>query len=131
MRVAAARYASAVSERADPLTFRRALRRSATEQENLLWRALRGRQFAGAKFRRQHTVGPYTLDFICTGRRLGIELDGGGHYLEPGRARDATRDAWLAAQGIRVLRFSNEDVRINLDGVLEAVWAALNLPPER
>ncbi|MEK7751746.1 MAG: endonuclease domain-containing protein, partial [Acidobacteriota bacterium] len=68
---------------------RRRLRREATDAESLLWRLLRGRQLAGEKFRRQHQVGPYILDYYCPSQKIAIEADGGQHLTVEGLARDA------------------------------------------
>jgi len=95
----------------------RELRRNLTDAESLLWRELRMRTL-GVKFRRQVPIGSYIVDFACLQRRLIIELDGGQH-LES--AADAERDRWLRTQGFRVLRFWNNDVFRNLQGVLETI----------
>lgn len=79
----------------------------------------------GPKFRRQHTVGPYTLDFYCPAARLAVELDGGQHYEAEQRARDLARDDFLARSGIRVLRYSDRDVLLEPEGVEEDIWLAL------
>src|SRR5512137_1235183 len=94
--------------RAD-LEFRRDLRRDATDAELAIWWIVRNRHF-GAKFRRQHPVGPFTLDFYCAELKLAVELDGGQHFAERGREYDERRDSALRAEGIRTLRFSNLDV---------------------
>jgi len=101
--------------------FRRNLRRDATDAEWAIWWIVRNRHL-GAKFRRQHSVGPFTLDFYCAELRLAVELDGGQHYEEQGRRYDASRDAALRAEGIRTLRFSNLDVLNEAEGVAEAIW---------
>ena len=80
----------------------------------------------GPKFRRQHTVGPYTLDFYCPAARLAVELDGGQHYEGPQVEKDGARDAWLRKQGIRVLRYSDRDMLLEPEAVEEAIWQALN-----
>ena len=98
----------------------RGLRRTATEAEKLLWGALRDRRLAGLKFRRQQSVGPYIVDFICLDRRLIIEADGGQHTAEI----DAPRTAYLENQGFRVVRFWNTDILQMLDVVLETILAA-------
>lgn len=98
--------------------------------EQRLWKSLRQRQLANYKFRRQHPVGDYILDFICLDARLVIELDGGQH-LESSKY-DQNRTLWLEQQGFRVLRFWNNEVMNNLDAVLNAIWQELcpdNLPP--
>jgi type I restriction enzyme M protein len=98
---------------------RRALRGRATDAERLLWRLLRTRQFVGLKFRRQHPVGPYIVDFYCADRELAVELDGGQHFTVEGQAYDRRRTEYLAARGIRVVRFTNRDLFENAEGVLE------------
>lgn len=110
--------------RLSPLAFRRSLRRESTDAEQALWSRLR-RHRMGPKFRRQHTVGPYTLDFFCPAARLAVELDGGQHYEPEQRTRDLARDGWLAGRGIRVLRYSDRDVLLEPDAVEEAIWLAL------
>ena len=98
----------------------RRLRRQSTEAEKILWRALRDRQLAGRKFRRQQPIGPYVVDFICPELRLVIEVDSGQHATDgPERTR------WLEGAGYRVIRFWNNDVLGNLDGVLQTLDAAL------
>ena len=103
---------------------RRHLRRAATPAEVALWGALRRRQLGGLRFRRQHGVGPYVLDFFCAGARLAVELDGAVHDAPMARVYDAERTAHLAALGIRVVRFPNAAVRHDLDGVLAAIAEA-------
>jgi adenine-specific DNA-methyltransferase len=95
-----------------------------TDAEALLWVLLRNRRIAGAKFRRQHPVGRYILDFYCDEKRLGIELDGGQH----GEAveYDQQRDDWLLAQGIRVLRFWNNQMLTEIEAVMEAIYLAVS-----
>jgi len=97
--------------------------------EKKLWRYLRDRRLARAKFRRQHPIGPYIVDFYCDEARLAIELDGGGHGHEEEAAYDALRTSELAKLGIRVLRFWNNDVTGNLDGVLKTILDALGESP--
>ena len=112
----------------DQLEFARQLRSTATDAETLLWRHLRGRQLAGRKFRRQHPVPPYVLDFYCEELHLGIELDGGQHYLDEGQQRDQRRSEYLLCQGIRLLRFSNREVLLELPAVLERIYVELTAP---
>lgn len=83
----------------------RALRQSPTTAEQLLWRHLRNRQLAGTKFRRQHPLGPYILDFVCLAQGLVVEVDGGQHADLQAQAYDRQRAVWLRQQGLRVLRF--------------------------
>jgi very-short-patch-repair endonuclease len=105
--------------------FARKLRRCQTPAEHRLWHLLRDRRLGDAKFRRQMPVGPYIADFLCVAARLIVEVDGGQHA---GSARDAVRDAWLEAQGWRVVRFWNGDVLANPVGVCDAILEALTLP---
>ena len=101
----------------------RRLRRDSTDAERKLWNRLRARSIADAKFIRQDPIGPYVVDFVCRERRLIVEVDGGQHATDP---RDAVREQWLVARNYRVLRFWNNDVLQNIDGVLEVVAAALS-----
>lgn len=105
------------------------LRRNATDAENLLWRLLRNRQLANAKFRRQHAVPPYILDFYCNELKLAVELDGGQHNEPAGRAHDDRRTEYLHARGIEVLRFWNHDVLRDTEAVLEAIYRAIEAKP--
>jgi len=99
----------------------RALRAAQTEVERRLWQRLRNRQLKGAKFRRQHPIGSYIADFICPDARLVVELDGSQHGEERARQADQRRTEYLESQGYRVLRFWNEEVLTNIDGVLETI----------
>jgi very-short-patch-repair endonuclease len=94
-----------------------------TPPELRLWTALRKRP-EGFKFRRQHPLGPYMLDFYCDAAKLGVEVDGIAHDLGGNPARDLARDAWLGRQGIGVLRIVAEEVRVNLEGVVAGIVAA-------
>ncbi|EPK7360680.1 endonuclease domain-containing protein [Kluyvera ascorbata] len=103
--------------------FARQLRRQLTPQERRLWYLLRDRRFACFKFRRQHPVGPYILDFACCRVHLAVELDGGQHDARAGY--DARRTAWLRLQGWRVLRFWNNELMENEEAVLVRILEAL------
>jgi very-short-patch-repair endonuclease len=103
----------------------RQLRRERTDAELKLWRLLRGRQVAAAKFRRQHQFGPYILDFFCAEQRLVIEADGGQHFEPEHAARDARRTKYLEARGLRVLRFTDTEILLESEAVLEAIVRAL------
>jgi very-short-patch-repair endonuclease len=105
----------------------RRLRRDATDAERLLWRELRNRRLGGLKFRRQASIGNAVPDFFCAEKRLVIEVDGGQHSDE----KDAARTAKLEAAGCRVIRFWNNDVIENLDGVLERILAEADAMPSR
>ena len=101
----------------------RALRRTSTPAERHLWKALRNRQISGHKFKRQFRLGPYIADFVCLERGLVVELDG-GHHSETGDY-DQRRTEELNRLGFRVIRFWNNDVLQNLEGVVRAIEAAL------
>jgi len=104
----------------------RQLRRDQTDAEQALWARLRDRQLCGAKFRRQHPIGPFVADFCCPDGKLIVELDGGQHAQEA--AADQKRSRLLETQGYRVLRFWNHDVLGNTAGVLERIAEALSDP---
>lgn len=99
----------------------RALRRRLTLPEVLLWQAIRGRKLGGARFRRQHPVGPYILDFYCEASRLAVEIDGAGHEHPDQALHDRSRTEWLNTQGIIVYRLAARDVLSNLEGVLASI----------
>lgn len=109
----------------EAIEFARSLRREQTDAESLMWRLLRSRSAGNYKFRRQHPMPPYTLDFYCHEAALVIELDGGQHTDSE---RDSRRDDWLNQRGLRVLRFWNNEVLQQTESVLEAIWIALGEP---
>ena len=104
----------------------RMLRQRSTEAERVLWRKLRDRQLEGYKFRRQQPVGPYIVDFVSFEKGIIIELDGGQHATN--RDRDEERDAWLRSEGFQIIRFWNNDIFENLEGVLEIIQRNLGVP---
>jgi very-short-patch-repair endonuclease len=106
-------------------TFARALRKRSTEAEKLLWSRLRGRRFDGIKFKRQVPIANYTVDFIALDLKLIIEVDGGQH--DERAAYDAERTRILQEWGYHVIRFWNNDVLSNIDGVLEVIMQELQL----
>ena len=110
-------------------SFRRAtarrLRLNATSAEVMLWRHLRRIETSGTHFRRQVPIGPYVADFACMASRLLIELDGSQHGLALNKAKDDERSRWLESEGYRVIRFWNNDITENLDGVLDTIHAAI------
>jgi very-short-patch-repair endonuclease len=103
----------------------RVLRKKPTWAEKLLWRWLRGRRFTGYKFRRQHPVGNYTLDFFCEAARLNVELDGFGHGHPQQQVQDADRAEYLAHLSIQTLRFWNGQLRREPEVVRNAIFEAL------
>jgi very-short-patch-repair endonuclease len=96
--------------RTQTITLKRArrMRKALTPQELGLWLRLRDRKLGGFRFRRQHPMGPYILDFYCPEARLAIEIDGYSHGVEGAAERDARRDAWLLARNVETLRISTE-----------------------
>jgi very-short-patch-repair endonuclease len=108
----------------------RVLRKGATNAENRLWFHLRDKHLQGIKFRRQEPIGKYIVDFVAFEKRLVIEIDGGQHAEEDEKEKDGRRDEWLVSQGFRVLRFWNNEVLQNLEGVLETIrHNCLHHPP--
>ncbi len=99
----------------------RDLRRKLTLPEVLVWTALRGRKLDGLRFRRQHPVGPYTLDFYCEDARLAVEIDGSGHEHPDIARHDARRTEWLNPRGIEVMRIPARDVLTDLNDVLSRI----------
>lgn len=87
----------------------------------MLWIHLRQSQLDGLKFRRQHSYGPYVMDFYCPSRRLCVELDGESHDIPEAYAHDRTKDSYLQSHHIKVLRFTNEEVYASVDRVLERI----------
>ena len=102
----------------------RGLRHNMTDAERALWRRLRNAQICGARFRRQAVIGRYIADFACFAPKAVIELDGGQHSERA--AYDEARTRWLSGEGFVVLRFWNNEVLSNLDGVVAAIATALS-----
>ena len=99
------------------IAYRRKLRKDSTPQEIILWSRLRRNQL-GYKFRRQHSIGKYIVDFYCSEKNLIIEVDGGQHDEESVRKYDKERSKYLEKLGFRVLRFWDRDINLNLEGVI-------------
>ena len=102
----------------------RELRNNATKEEKVLWSKIKKNQF-NAKFLRQKIIGNYIVDFYCHQANLVIELDGSQHYFEQGLKKDKTRDDYFKSKGLKVLRFSNNEIIKNLDDVLKSIWAGV------
>ena len=101
------------------LDLKRRLRSNMTGPETRLWSRLRARQLQGLKFRRQHGIGPYIVDFYCPERSLVIEVDGDSHADADQILKDQLRDRYFQSLGLHVIRYINDDILKNLDGVLE------------
>lgn len=102
------------------------MRSQATEAEDLMWQILRARRFMGLKFRRQHVIAPYIVDFYCHELGLIIELDGSQHNTRDGLEYDSQRTQFLEALGFRVVRYWNHEVLGNTKVVLTDLWNIYN-----
>ena len=109
--------------RTDLTDFARENRGSATKAEKMMWHLLRNRSMRGYRFRRQHQIDKYIVDFLCVEKNLIIEIDGGQH--DEGKRKDAVRTKFLKSKGYRVLRFWNNEVMGNAPGVYEVIMRAL------
>lgn len=98
--------------------YRRYLRNHSTKAEIHLWNSLKNKQLNGFKFRRQHGIGKYIVDFYCPELELVIEVDGPSHFTEKGIRHDLKRSNFLTSKGFTIVRFTNEEVLHNRDGVL-------------
>ena len=116
-------------ERLTLIEFARKLRQDATDPESLLWTCLRTRRVNKRKFRRQHPAEPYVLDFYCADLKLAIELDGGQHNTTEGKQHDKARVAFLRSQGIETLRFTNDEMMRDTDGVMNVIWNRTTFTP--
>ena len=115
--------------RADRTERRRELRKNLTCPERLLWARLRASQL-GVRFRRQHSIGPYIIDFYAAEARLAVELDGDSHFANATtREHDLARDRYLHQLGIETVRFSNDDVMCDREGVLAQILAIVARQP--
>jgi very-short-patch-repair endonuclease len=104
---------------------RKELRGSLTSAEAFLWKHVKNSQLEGKKFRRQHSIGPYIVDFFCPEHRLAIELDGAGHMTEIGAEKDAERSEFLKRFHVTVIRLENTAVFENTEAVLEEIRSHL------
>ena len=101
------------------------LRKGMTNAEILLWSKIKCKQLKDYQFYRQKIIGEYITDFYCPKAKLIIELDGEQHYSDEGKQKDLQRDTYLTSLGLKVLRFSDNEVFSNLEGVLERIWMNL------
>jgi very-short-patch-repair endonuclease len=104
----------------------RILRKHQTDSETLLWNYLRDRRMKGSKFRRQYPIGSYIVDFVCTDKKVIIELDGGQHAEQ--EAEDKKRTKYLEGMGYRMVRFWNNQVLNETESVLEEIYLILDTP---
>lgn len=109
--------------------FRRELRHKLTPAEAVLWTYLQKKQLEGRKFRRQHSIGNFIVDFYCPAEKIAIELDGAAHFTLEGSDADEIRDKWLCDLGVKVLRYENRDVFNNVGAVLEDIKSNFNNTP--
>jgi very-short-patch-repair endonuclease len=109
----------AIRGQPDYLDIKRRLRSNMTGPEAQLWSRLRARQLQGLKFRRQHGIGPYIVDFYCPEQSLVIEVDGDSHADANQILKDRQREKYLQSLGLHVIRYINDDILRNLDGVME------------
>jgi very-short-patch-repair endonuclease len=119
---------SEVHNRSEMELRRKELRGNLTPAEASLWKSLQRSQVCGKKFRRQHSVGPYILDFYCPECRLAVELDGQGHFTSMMSEYDYRREEYLRKLKIRVVRFENRLVFENLEGVIHMISDQLTNP---
>lgn len=110
-----------IHNQGDFKNLRKQLRHNLTPAEARLWQHLQNAQLDGKKFRRQHSVGNYILDFYCPLERLGIELDGRDHFTDNGFEADEKRTAYLNSLNIKIIRFENKEVFHQLEGVLQEI----------
>ncbi len=108
---------------------KRQLRKNSTPCEKLFWKAVRNKQLYGFIFRRQHGIGSYIVDFYCAKLKLIIEIDGDSHYFNKGIQYDLIRNNYLSSLGYTVLRYTNIDIRYNLQGVIEDIFFKLHFTP--
>jgi very-short-patch-repair endonuclease len=100
---------------------RKELRNNQPKAEQVLWHRLKAKRFLDIKFRRQHGIGPFIVDFYCTEFKLAIEIDGDSHFNEEAIKKDNSRTAYLEKEGIEVIRFTNTDVYKNIEWVIEEI----------
>jgi very-short-patch-repair endonuclease len=100
----------------------RELRKNMTDAERFLWSKIRRKQLKEYQFYRQKNIGNYIVDFYCPSAKLIVELDGGQHYSKENILKDEARDKFLKGLGFRVLRFSNSDIFVNIEGVVKKIY---------
>jgi len=108
-------------------SFAKKLRHDSTDAERVLWYRIRAHRLNGQKFKRQEAIGSYIVDFVCHEAKIAVELDGSQHFES---ASDKQRDGWLTSQGFQVLRFWDNEVLTNIEGVLETIASRLSPSPQ-
>jgi len=109
--------------------FKKYLRSHQTDAEAKLWYFLRAKRFKDYKFRRQVSIGPYIVDYICCHKKIIIEIDGGQHNEFLNQTKDSARTSYLEAKGFKVIRFWNDEVLMETDSVLDQILNVLNPSP--
>lgn len=104
----------------------RNLRKNQTLQEQIMWKLLRNRQLSNYKFRRQYVIGKYIVDFVCREKKLIIEIDGGQHNEQKNIEYDKERTEFFEHEGYRVIRFWNNDINKNLEGIYKKILESLD-----
>src|SRR3989344_2321891 len=113
----------------DTTKIRQRLRRNLTLAEEIFWNQVSKSKFMNLKFRRQHGIGKYIEDFNCPPKKLIIEIDGNSHFTKQGQLRDAERSRYIASLGYRIIRYNNNDIVDNVDGVFQDLENQLKLTP--
>jgi len=113
----------------DTTKIRQRLRRNLTLAEEIFWNQVSKSKFMNLKFRRQHGIGKYIADFYCPTKKLIIEIDGNSHFTKQGQLRDAERSRYIASLGYRIIRYNNNDIVDNVDGVFQDLENQLKLTP--
>ncbi len=116
-----------MNEKLDRIEYARLRRQMSDEWERLMWQLLRNRQRCNQKFRREHPLGIYTADFYCAAAKLVVEVDGASHRSPEAQQYDAARDQWMRQQGIRVLRFTCQQIDNELQSVIDEIDNALRM----
>ncbi len=101
----------------------RHLRKNMTDAERKIWHSIKGKKIKNHRFRRQHPIGPYIVDFVCLENRIVIEIDGGQHAWQ--KETDEKRTKWLESEGYRVIRFWNNQIMNEFNGVIQILWNML------
>jgi very-short-patch-repair endonuclease len=123
------KYMTLVNNKIELKERRRSLRNNQTNAELILWNFLKGKQLTGLKFRRQFSFGFYIVDFYCIKNKIAIELDGDSHFTESAKAYDVQRTLYLTGLGVKILRFTNQEIYNNLENVLESINKSCETPP--